>query len=371
MSRARQVSQLIGASNTHVVTTPATFSNTVTVANSGITFGDATVQNTAASGFGFKNRIINGAMVIDQRNGGASVAYGSTTTAGNYYGYNVDRWWAQSYSTTAGNGAAFTVQQSSVAPTGIPSSIVATVTSSQTTLQSDSLYRIQQVIEGYNVADIGFGSATASAVTLSFWVRSNLTGTFTGVLGNDVDYAYPFTYTINAANVWQQIVITIPGATAGTWLKNNGKGILIAWCLGAHTSRLGTAGAWVASANYQGASGQTNFMATVGNTFYITGVQLEKGSTATSFDYRPYTTELQLCQRYYEVGDNQLYLPVVAGNAVAAINFKVTKRASASITTVYGNGSASNVAGSTNGITWVYYGTSLVQVNSWTASAEL
>jgi hypothetical protein len=279
--------------------------NTIAITSTGVlTFSDASTQTTAASGFGFKNRIINGAMVIDQRNAGAAVAYGSTTVAGNYYGYNIDRWWAQSYSTAAGNGAAFTIQQSSVAPAGFASSMAATVTSAQATLQNDSLYRIQQIIEGYNVADLGWGTSSASSATLSFWVRSSLTGTFTGVVSNDVDYSYSFTYTITSSNVWQYVSVTIPGATAGTWPKTTGKGMLLVWCLGAYSTRLNTANTWTASASYQGAVGQTNLMATVGSTFYITGVQLEKGSTATSFDYRPYGQELNLCMRYYQIASS-------------------------------------------------------------------
>jgi hypothetical protein len=257
----------------------------------GVTFPDNSVQTTAATGFGFKNRIINGAMVIDQRNAGASVTINSSA-----YTYPVDRF--------AGFGeptdGVFTLQQSATAPAGFTNSLLATVTTADASIGTSQRYFIRQVIEGYNVADLGFGTAGAATVTLSFWTRSSLTGTFGGTLMNgDFDRAYPFTYTISAANTWEQKTITVAGDTSGTWLKTNGGGLFICWSMGAGTTRLGTAGAWQTPAGpLFGATGQTNIIATSGATFYITGVQLEKGSTATAFDYRPYGTELALCQRY-------------------------------------------------------------------------
>ena len=130
-------------------------------------------------------------------------------------------------------------------------------------------------------------------------MRSSLTGTFAGSLGNASNSRlYPFTFTISSANTWEQKTITVTGDTTGTWVTNNGIGLYINFNLGTGSTFLGTAGAWTGSAFYS-ATGGTNIVATSGATFYITGVQLEKGSTATSFDYRPYGTELALCQRYY------------------------------------------------------------------------
>jgi hypothetical protein len=243
----------------------------------------------ASSNFGFKNRIINGAMVIDQRNAGASVTINTGSGA-----YTLDRW---SCFGVASDGV-YTVQQSSTAPTGFKNSLLATVTTADSSIAATEQYVIQQVIEGFNIADLGFGTASASTVTLSFWVRSSLTGTFGGTLRNSaVDRSYPFTYTISSANTFEQKTVTIAGDTSGTWLSTNGEGIRVTFSLGSGSSRVGTAGAWNSN-NNTGATGQTNVIATNGATFYITGVQLEKGSTATSFDYRPYGTELSLCQRY-------------------------------------------------------------------------
>ena len=236
---------------------------------------------------GFKNRIINGAMVIDQRNAGASV----TPTAS---AYTLDRWQA-----TIAASSKISVQQSSTAPAGFKNSLLVTSLAA-TTVGTTDYYLIQQKIEGFNIADLGWGAAGASTVTLSFWVRSSLTGTFGGSLGNNsFDRTYPFTYTISAANTFEYKTITIAGDTSGTWLSINGVGIQLTIGLGSGATYSGTAGAWAAT-GYQTATGATQVVATNGATFYITGVQLEKGSTATSFDYRPYGTELALCQRYYQ-----------------------------------------------------------------------
>jgi len=240
---------------------------------------------------GFKNRIINGAMVIDQRNAGASVTQNTSIQ------YSVDRWYCYGAVTSK-----FTIQQNAgsvTPPTGFINYLGCTSSSAYSVGSSDE-FNVSQRIEGLNVADLGFGTANASTVTLSFWVRSSLTGTFGGSLYNSGNSrSYPFTYTISSANTWEQKSITVAGDTSGTWLTTNGLGLGVNFSLGAGTTRSGTAGAW-ASANYASATGATSVVGTNGATFYITGVQLEKGSTATSFDYRPYSAELALCERYYQ-----------------------------------------------------------------------
>jgi hypothetical protein len=239
----------------------------------------------------FKNRIINGAMTIDQRNNGASV---STTSGVSVY--TLDRWMAE-YSQTS----KYTVQQDAGAvtpPVGFVDYLGIT-SSSAYSIASGDYFDLQHKIEGFNIADLGWGTANAAPVTLSFWVRSSLTGTFGGTLRNAaVTRTYPFTYTISASNTWEQKTVTIAGDTSGTWTINNGVGIVVAFGLGVGSTFSTTAGAWAAG-NFVSATGATSVVGTSGATFYITGVQLEKGSTATSFDYRPYGTELALCQRYY------------------------------------------------------------------------
>jgi hypothetical protein len=238
---------------------------------------------------GFKNRIINGAMVIDQRNAGASV----TPTNGQYL---VDRF--AYYSSQTGK---FTAQQNagSVTPPAGFVNYLGFTSTSAFSLGAGDYFAGVQVIEGLNVADLGWGTANAQPVTLSFRVYSSLTGTFGGSLSNNGSTrSYPFTYTISTANTWTTISVTVAGDTSGTWLKTNGTGVTVLFGLGVGTTYSGTAGSW-AGANYVSATGATSVVGTNGATFYITGVQLEKGSTATSFDYRPYGTELALCYRYY------------------------------------------------------------------------
>ena len=251
----------------------------------GITFPDTSKQYN--SYYSFKNRIINGAMVIDQRNNGASAAL----TASNVY--NLDRWFAR-----AATGSGHTVIRSTTAPTGFINSLLITIGTGASPAASDNNY-VAQRIEGLNIADLAWGTAAASTVTVSFWVRSSVTGTFGAAIQNSaLDRSYPFTYTISAANTFEYKTVTIPGDTTGTWLTTNGVGLVLTVDLGTGSTFQGTAGAW-AAADYRAASGTTKLVANSGATFYITGVQLEKGSTATSFDYRPYGTELALCQRYY------------------------------------------------------------------------
>lgn len=245
----------------------------------------------AANTFGFKNRIINGGMTIDQRNAGASVTPTVTNT------YTLDRWAA-----VLSVASKYSVQQNagSVTPPAGFINYLGVTSLSAYTVGAAEVFLVNQRIEGLNVADLSWGTANAKTVTLSFWVRSSLTGTFGGSLKNsDSTRSYPFSYTISAANTWEQKTITVAGDTTGTWLTTNGIGINVGFSLGAGSTLSGTAGAW-AGANYVSATGATSVVGTNGATFYITGVQLEVGSQATSFDFRSYGTELALCQRYYE-----------------------------------------------------------------------
>jgi hypothetical protein len=249
----------------------------------------ANIGTIADSSLGFRNRIINGAMVIDQRNAGASV---TPTVDGTY---TLDR-----YVSLLSQASKFSVQRNagSVTPPAGFSNYYGVTSLSAYSVGASERFGIQQGIEGFNIADFAWGTASAATVTLSFWVRSSLTGTFGGSLLNGSGaLSYPFSYTISAANTWEQKSITIAGPTTGTWASDNTGGLYLRISLGAGASISGTAGAWVAG-NLTSATGATSVVGTNGATFYITGVQLEKGSTATSFDYRPYTTELQLCQRY-------------------------------------------------------------------------
>jgi hypothetical protein len=287
----------------------ATFAGTLT------TTGYANLPNT----FGFKNRIINGAMVIDQRNAGASVSGTSAV-------YTLDRWTVQNNS----GAARFNVQQNvnSVTPPAGYNYYLGVTSTSAYTVASTDVIGIQQFIEGYNIADLAWGTASAAPVAVSFWVRSSLTGTFGGCLieSNVGTAFYPFTYTISAANTWEQKTVTVPGPTIGTWNSTNARGTQVLFNLGTGSTYIGAAGAWTANA-YYAPTGATNFVATNAATWYVTGVQLEKGSTATSFDYSSIGQELMLCQRYFE------WCSTVAQQGIFAqsLFFKVQKRTTATI----------------------------------------
>jgi hypothetical protein len=331
-----------------VIQTGAAPTTAVTVAaDQSVTFAQAAnLPNT----FGFKNRIINGAMVIDQRNAGASVS----TIASNFT-YTLDRW-----AYYAGQASKFTLQQSTTVPSNYKNSIAITSSSAYSVVAGD-IFVIDQPIEGLNIADFGWGTATASTVTLSFWVRSSLTGTFGGsILNSAFDRSYPFTYTISVANTFEYKTVTIAGDTSGTWLTTNGVGLYLSIGLGVGSTFSGTAGAWAGS-QYWSATGATSVVGTNGATFYITGVQLEKGSTATSFDYRPYGAELALCQRYYvqsnSAANNSQFWEITGRfssttQSIFTISLPVTMRAQPAISVTpaynFGGGWYSNLAGITN-----------------------
>jgi hypothetical protein len=277
--------------------------------------------------YGFKNRIINGAMVIDQRNAGASLTINSDNAK-----FSADRWYFQGVNTDG----VFTVQQSSTAPTGFTKSLLLTVTTADASIGSTQAYFFKQAIEGYNVADLGWGVAGAASITVSFWVRSSVTGTFGAAVVNGAGTrSYPFSYTVNSANTFEYKTITIAGDTSGTWTTDNSAGLALWFSVGAGSTYKGTANTW-ASTLYFDTTGSTNLIGTSGATFYITGVQLEKGSTATSFDYRPYTTELQLCQRYYAKSGGNFTFAIASrwsdGAMVGTGFFKTTMRAAPTMT---------------------------------------
>jgi len=305
-------------------------------------YNGSITANAVTPSVNMKNRIINGAMVIDQRNAGASVtATGSP--------FSVDRWQA-----TVSQASKFTIQQNAGAvtpPVGFTNYVGVTSSSAYSVLTGD-YFILNQTVEGFNIADLGWGTANAKTITISFWVRSSLTGTFGLALSNqDWNYSYPASYTISVANTWEYKTVTIAGPTAGTWNTNNNGGVRVQFGLGVGSTYNGTAGSWVA-AQYLGTTGATSVVGTNGATFYITGVQLEVGSTATSFDYRPYTTELQLCQRYYakmSTGGYSNFTAFASGVATAStsgnlfVKYPVTMRASATI--AYSNVAYSYAAG--------------------------
>ena len=334
------------------------------------TFGTVTATALAVNGnnisavnsLGFRNRIINGDMRIDQRNSGASVTPSTAT-------YLVDRW---VYNFTQASKFSFQQNAGSVTPpTGFTNYLGATVVSA-VSIGADDVFVLRQRIEGFNVADLGWGTSNAQTVTLSFWVRSSLTGTFGGAFQNSAENrAYPVTYTINAANTWEQKTITVAGDTTGTWLTNNGNGIMLGFSLGTGATSSGTAGAWAAS-SFTSATGAVSVVGTLDATFYITGVQLEAGSVATPFERRDYGREFMMCQRFYETSYPAGYpagynfgeqypwstskpnaVNFIASDDTAtsiSLRFVVQKRASPTVVIYSPNNGSS-------GFAWVYKGT--------------
>ena len=247
----------------------------------------------------FRNRIINGDMRIDQRNNGSSAVASGNCILDRFINYR--------------SGGAYTAQRSTTAPAGFTNSMLMT----NTTSASPTSYSFfGQIIEGFNIADFGFGTANAQNVTVSFWVNSSVAGIYSISLTNgNGDRAYPSQYTINTPNTWEYKTITIPGDVTGTWATNNTSGMFLRFNLGSPSARTAPSGAWIAG-NYDGANGSTGattWANTTNATFYVTGVQLEKGTSATAFEYRPYGTELQLCQRYFHIAGNTPLLGNPAG----------------------------------------------------------
>ena len=279
---------------------------------------------------GTRNKIINGAMVIDQRNAGAAV-----TASGSF---PVDRFIAINNT----NGA-FSAQRVAEAPAGFVNSTKITTTTADATLTTTENMLLTCRVEGFNVSDLGWGAVGAKTITVSFWVRSSLTGTFGGsIRNNGSTRSYPFTYSVSAADTWEYKTVTIAGDTSGTWLTDNGIGLILTFGLGAGPDRSGTPGAWNSNNNIS-APGAVSLVGTLNATWQITGVQLEAGDTATPFEHRSYGQELALCQRYYlHVNGNGNQRMAVSGNytgntAFPTLYFPTVMRAAPTLTTSAAN----------------------------------
>jgi hypothetical protein len=307
--------------------------------------------STDAQYTGFKNRIINGDMQIDQRNNGASTVPTDT--------YTLDRWEVRE-----DTDGAVTCQQVADAPAGFNFSAKITTTTADASLTGTQRLFFRQPIEGNNIADLAFGTASAADITLSFWVKSSLTGTFGGAFSNQSSVrSYAFTYTISAANTWEYKTVTIAGDTSGTWQTGINAGLNVFFALGMGPDYSGAAGSWV-TATRLSVTGAVSVIGTLNATWQVTGVQLEKGNVATSFNVLPYTTELQLCQRYYfDLRPAAGFAYYTASNEngsagggwVSVINFPVVMRTTPTLNTPGTYTATSNFR-----LNWVYSGSSTV-----------
>lgn len=254
-----------------------------------------------ASGGGSKNIIINGAMTIDQRNSGAALTPTST-----YYHKTLDRWIAN-----FSQASKLIVQQNAgsvTPPAGFKNYIGATQTGSTYTQTTNDAFSFNQYIEGNNIAHLDWGLSTAKNLILSFWVRSNVTGTYGAYIANSAtNRIFVNSYTIDAANTWEKKSVSITGDTTGTWLTTNAVGMQFGLVFGAGSGRQTAPNAYNASADYA-PTNQANILGTSGGYFYLTGVQLEVNDTSTDFEVENYGTTLAKCQRYYQkqtTGTNQ------------------------------------------------------------------
>lgn len=333
----------------------------------------ANIQSVSQNGgqlAGTRNRIINGAMQIDQRNSGSAV---------NVNGYFIDRYYGENVT-----DGTITVQQVSDAPTGFSNSAKFTTTVADASIGAAQYMVLRQSIEGNNVVDFNFGTASAKQITLSFWVKSSLTGTFSGSFRNGANNrSYPFNYTINAANTWENKSITISGDTSGSWTTDNGAGLVVTWSLAVGSDFWGTLNTW-SSGTYLGTS-STSVLGTLNATWQLTGVQVETGSVATNFEWRNYQQELAMCQRYYEVGGSSSIWSgyTVSGNAYfTSTRYAVTKRSvpgTIVLTDVSNSGfpAGSPTLGNSNTGGFYVSKTANAALNSayfvfsWTSSAEL
>jgi len=282
-----------------------------------------------------RNLIINGAMLVDQRNDGSSATV--THAADHFIG---DR-----FRFTENHTGSFSAQQVSDAPVGFEKSSKVTVTGTDTSLAATEFSRILQGIEGKNVSHLNWGSANAKTCTLTFYVKSSVAGQYyLSIFNNAANRTMLKGYTIDAADTWEKKTIQIIGDTTGTWLTSNLTGIYLSWSLGTgSTYQSSTLDAYQA-AFYMGKSDQVNLAATNSATWQITGVQMEVGTEATPFEHRSYGDELAMCQRYFykiPVNSNGPYLCQYAStNRFSHIWHPVPMRATPTSTTTLSSGSA-------------------------------
>ena len=244
-------------------------------------------QLPTAGALSNRNLIQNGDQRIDQRNNGSAV-----TGSGDF---PVDR-----FSLSQAGGGAYSAQRVTDAPTGFQYSTKITTTTADSSITGSERLLYITRLEGQNTAFLEFGTANAKTITLSFYVKSSVTGTFSGAIQNGAsDRSYPYNYTINTADTWEYKTVTITGDTTGTWATDNTKSHQVIWSLGNSSDRAATVNAWGDGQKWGSTTGTANTLGTLNATWFITGVQLEVGEKATPFEHRSFGDELAKCQRYY------------------------------------------------------------------------
>ena len=302
----------------------AASSDAITVASDGTCSANITSVNGGA--LSNRNLLINGDMRISERHGTTSKALTNAQ-------FSLDRW-----QVVNDNAASkFTTQQVADAPAGFYYSLKMTSSSAYTPLSTE-VFGVGQKIEGFNTSWLGFGASNPKSITISFFVKSSLTGTFGGsVLNEDMFRGFPFTYTISDADTWEKKTVTVPGVATGTWHATDGTGIRVHWSMGAGANRSDTAGQWSTTQFSFHPTGATSVVGTNAATLQITGCQVEEGSVATDFEHRPISQELALCQRYYYKHCEGNDKDICSGGyyrsdlSLGSVHFPVTMRTSPSL----------------------------------------
>lgn len=314
---------------------------------------------------GLRNRIINGDFRIDQRYGGAAVSVNASALF-----YLCDRWSAGGISAAGVLSIQRISGQLPMAPY-----VLRTTTTTAATPSGNQTYNLQQRIEGFNVADLQWGTANAQAISLSFTVRSSLVGQFSGAIQNGAqNRSYPFTFYVATANTPIRVTMTIPGDTTGAWAQDSTCGMLLVFDLGGAGTARSTANSWQGVTAF-GVTGSLNLVAIANATLDISEVQVEAGSTPTPFERRPVGMELMFCKRYYEIGE------YFAAANYATVPFVVEKRAVPTLTitpdtSITPNASQTTYMTASNSTTntrkWTAYSNGTGYIGcTWSATAEL
>ena len=311
---------------------------------------------TRTSQYAHRNRIHNGGMTIAQRIGDTE-----TTVTNNNWTKTLDRWkvYENTEAVLTATRTHGTYPTAGTNPSSHSSQRLK-VTTADTSLSSSQQCMLAQYIEGFNWQDLRWGTSAAKSVTLSFSVLAtgssagNVTGTYCVQCSNPnyFNRAYIKEYTIDAINVWKRVTLTFPGDTSGSWDTQNDASCRFAWFLAAGTDHHGSADSW--GAFKATTSNQKNFLGNVNNMIFITDVQVEEGTVATPFETKPFSTELALCQRYYEIVSPTGGLACWSwGGNVGSTNvfWKVKKRTTP---TVGYNGTLTNSPNNQNGQIGVY-----------------
>ena len=312
---------------------------------SGTTAQDLTVDNINTTSinsgqvFGRKNLLMNPGFTVFQRSLPGSLA----AITGSYI-YVMDRWFGRGEDSSA----VFNVAQTDIQNEGqnVHASLKVTVTTS-TTPGSGDVFQVGQFIEGKNINHVNLGNSDCKPLTLSFYVKSSITGTHSGsVMNNARDRSFPFTYTISSADTWEKKTISIPAITVGTWERGTSIGLRVYWDMGTGSGKRAAAGSWI-NARAVGVTGAVQLVTTNSATWSLHSPQLEVGTTATDFEERSFTEEEAICQRYFQRYVNPCCTGVIPDNGSKAysigLQFQTRMRAVPTLT-IANAGTGGNVS---------------------------